>query len=85
MIYNKEKSIEFLVMLDVSFVVLLAISSLISGFLSTLVYNFAFIIPVLESYSKHTLPNPLHFLFFLSKNLHSKQSVIFFFRFKFKL
>jgi membrane protease YdiL (CAAX protease family) len=49
-IYNKEKSIEFLVMLDVSFVVLLAISSSISGFLSTLVYNFAFIIPVLVGF-----------------------------------
>lgn len=50
MIYNKEKPIEFLVILNVTFIVLLVISSSLSGFLSTLIYNLAFIIPILVGF-----------------------------------
>lgn len=50
MIYNKEKPIEFLLILNVAFIVLLVISSSLSGFLSTLIYNFAFVIPILTGF-----------------------------------
>lgn len=46
MIYNKEKPIEFLVILDSVFIMLLVISSSLSGILSTIIYNLAFVIPV---------------------------------------
>ena len=44
--YSSEKPIEFLVFLDTLFVVFLAISGMNEGFLSTLFYILAFLIPV---------------------------------------
>ena len=61
--YSSEKSVEFLVVLDVIFALLLVLSGAFSGFMSTVVYIIAFILPIfIGIYSTREISSAKSFL-----------------------